>query len=317
MRLHLLVCLLGAAVGAAVACGGGGGEGKPVTPTLPAAPVVTTVTIVQGVVQVEVGEAITVTAEVRDQKGDLMSGKAPAWTSSSPTIASIDASSGLLRGVAVGSVTLTATVEGKSGVSTANVLPLAVTSVSIAPPSGSLLPGLTSPLVLTLKDRNGGVLTGRFVSWTSSATRVATVNASGVVSALSAGSTTITATSEQVSATVIVVVDVPAGTVAPAISAISPATLTAGATAVITGSNFLPVAASNIVYVAGVQATVNAATTTQLSVTLPATGLPCQSTQPVNVEVTTVSGTVTAKQPMSIAMQRTLAIGTLLIASCL
>lgn len=306
MRLHSLVCLLGAA--AAVACGGGGGEGKPVTPTLPAAPIVTTVTIVPGVAQVELGETITVTAEVRDQTGALMAGKTPAWTSSSPAIASIDASSGVLRGVEVGSVTLTATVEGKSGLSIANVLPLAVTSVSIAP-SSSLLPGQTSPLVLTLKDRNGGVLTGRFVSWTSSATRVATVNASGVVSALSAGTTTITATSEQVSATISVVVSVPAGTVAPAISAISPATLTAGATAVITGSNFLPIAASNIVYVAGVQATVNAATATQLSVTLPAAGLPCQSTQPVNVEVTTVSGTVTAKQPMSIATQRTLAIG--------
>ena len=292
---------------AALAACGGGSESKP-TPVTPTVPVVTSVTISPGVAQVEVGATTTITAEVRDQNGALMSGKTPTWTSSNPAIATIDAN-GVLTGVAPGSVSLTATVEGKNGASIANVIPLAVTSVSITLPGGPLLPGQTSALVLTLKDRNGGVLTGRFVTWTSSNTRVATVGPTGVLTLLSAGTTIITATSEQVSATISVVVDVPAGTVAPTIASISPATLTPGATAVITGSNFLSGAANDLVYVAGIQATVNAATATQLSVTLPSAGLPCQSTQPVNVEVTTVSGTATAHQTMSVATQRTLAVG--------
>mgnify|MGYP001793767908 CR=1 FL=1 len=52
-----------------------------------------------------------------------------------------------------------------------------------------------------------------------------------------------------------------------------------------------------------------AATATQLTVTVPSAGLPCQATQPVNVEVTTVSGTGVAKQSMSVATQRSLAVG--------
>ena len=57
------------------------------------------------------------------------------------------------------------------------------------------------------------------------------------------------------------------------------------------------------------QGTVLTATPTKLTVTLPAVGLPCHSTQPVNVEVTTVSGTAVAKQTMSVATQRMLAVG--------
>ena len=105
MQLRSILCVLGA--GAVAACGGS--EPKP-TPVTPIVPVVTTVTVVQGVTQVEVGATATFTAEVRDQNGALMAGKTPTWTSSDPAIASIDATSGLLRGIAPGSVILTASV---------------------------------------------------------------------------------------------------------------------------------------------------------------------------------------------------------------
>src|SRR4051812_43424047 len=72
-----------------VACGGGG-EGTKPTP-VDNTPIVTSVTVVPGVSQVEIGASATLTAEVRDQKGALMGGKAVAWTSSSPAIVSIDA----------------------------------------------------------------------------------------------------------------------------------------------------------------------------------------------------------------------------------
>src|SRR4029077_6548950 len=48
----------------------------------------------------------------------------------------------------------------------------------------------------TPKDSAGNPLSGRVVTWTTSASGVATVNATGLVTGLAAGSATITATSE-------------------------------------------------------------------------------------------------------------------------
>jgi hypothetical protein len=296
-----------AIVAGVVACGGG--EGTKPTPVVPTTPVVTTVNVAPGVLQLETGETKAFSVEVRDQSGALMTGKTASWISSNPAVATIDASSGLVRGVAVGSVTITATVESKSGGAVVIVTPIAVVSMGIAAPTGTVLPGQTIVLVASPKDRNGAVLTGRIVTWASSNPRVATVDANGNVTALSAGTTAISALSEGISAAVPFTVTAPPGTVAPSITSVSPALLTPGITATINGTNFGTTAANNAVYVSGMKGTVLTATPTQLTVTLPATGLPCQSTQPVNVEVTTVAGTAAAKQPMSVATQRTLAVG--------
>src|SRR6185295_9443501 len=56
--------------------------------------------------------------------------------------------------------------------------------------------GQTVQLTATTKDANGNTLTGRTVTWASSNTSVGTVNGSGLVTGVVAGSTTITATSE-------------------------------------------------------------------------------------------------------------------------
>src|SRR3989442_1035738 len=56
--------------------------------------------------------------------------------------------------------------------------------------------GATPQFTATLKDSAGNVLTGRTITWASSAGAVATVNGSGLVSGVAAGVATITATSE-------------------------------------------------------------------------------------------------------------------------
>jgi hypothetical protein len=296
-----------AIVAGVVACGGGEGT-KPI-PVVPTTPFVSTVAVIPGVLQLETTETKTLSAEVRDQNGAVMTGKTAAWTSSNAAVATVDASSGLVRGVAVGSVTIVATVDSKTGAAIVSVTPIAVVSIGIAAPGGAIVPGQTILLVASPKDRNGLVLTGRSVTWASSNARVATVDANGNVTALSAGTTAISALSEGISAAVPVTVSPPPGTVAPSIASVSPALLTPGITATINGTNFSSTAANNGVYVSGVKGTVLTATPTQITVTLPATGLPCQSTQPVNVEVTTAAGTAVAKQPMSVATQRALAVG--------
>jgi uncharacterized protein YjdB len=82
----------------------------------------------------------------------------------------------------------------------------AVVSVTVAPASASVRVGGTVSLTATLKDASGNVLTGRTVTWTTSATAVATVSTAGVVTGVAVGSATITATSGGVSGTAAVTV---------------------------------------------------------------------------------------------------------------
>jgi uncharacterized protein YjdB len=82
--------------------------------------------------------------------------------------------------------------SGSSGSSTA------VASVAISPSAPSGTVGQTIQLSATAGNSNGEALTGRSVTWASANPAVATVNASGLVSLVSAGSATISATSEGV-----------------------------------------------------------------------------------------------------------------------
>jgi hypothetical protein len=60
-----------------------------------------------------------------------------AWTSSDPTIVSIDPNSGVATGVAAGTATITAAAQGLSGTASATVF-ITVTSISITPQSNSI-----------------------------------------------------------------------------------------------------------------------------------------------------------------------------------
>jgi uncharacterized protein YjdB len=91
-----------------------------------------------------------------------------------------------------------------TGTTAASTAPVA--SVSVIPGNATVVVGGTQQLTATLKDVTGNVLSGRTVSWSSSASTVATVNGTGLVSAVAAGSATVTATSEGNSGTAVVTV---------------------------------------------------------------------------------------------------------------
>src|SRR6266566_3873563 len=90
-----------------------------------------------------------------------------------------------------------------------------VASVAVSPTSANMAVSSSLAFTATTYDKAGKVLTGRFVSWASSDVSVATVSASGLVTALAPGSATIIATSEGVSGTAAVsVIAIPTGTLA-------------------------------------------------------------------------------------------------------
>ena len=84
--------------------------------------------------------------------------------------------------------------------------PTPVASVSFNIASSSVVVGAALSLSVTLKDASGIALTGRTVTWSTSAANVASVSASGVVTGLAAGVATITATSEGKSASTTITV---------------------------------------------------------------------------------------------------------------
>ena len=76
-----------------------------------------------------------------------------------------------------------------------------VGSVALTPASGTVFVGRTMTLVAAPKDAAGNTLSGRAVTWTSSADSIARVDANGVVTGVAAGSATITAAAEGKTAT--------------------------------------------------------------------------------------------------------------------
>jgi hypothetical protein len=86
-----------------------------------------------------------------------------------------------------------------------------VNTVTVTPPSAALMLGVipSQQLTATTKDAHGNTLVGRVVTWSSDNTGVATVSPSGFVTAIGAGSATITALSEGVSGTSSITVTVP------------------------------------------------------------------------------------------------------------
>lgn len=85
--------------------------------------------------------------------------------------------------------------------------PVPVASVEVAPATARVVTGQTVQLTATMKDAACNELTGRHITWTSSAPWQATVSATGLVTGVSvAGLVVVTATSEGQSGTATITV---------------------------------------------------------------------------------------------------------------
>lgn len=163
---------------------------------------------------IQQGATVQFSATPRDAQGNALSGRVITWGTSNASVATVN-TSGLATSLAAGTSTISATSGGVTGqtlltvTTTAPPPPPPVATVAVSLGSGSLTVGQTTQASAVLKDASGNVLTGRAVTWSSSNTSAATVNANGVVSAVAAGGANIVATSEgktgQASVTVAVV----------------------------------------------------------------------------------------------------------------
>ena len=215
MNRNRIVILAAAALSAALwtyACGDGATEPPP-DPPRP-----TTVTVSPATARLAaLGATVQLSAEVRDQNGNVMAGAAVSWSSGDATVATVDGS-GLVTAAANGTATITATAGSVSGTAAVTVAQ-AASAVSVSPPADTLVAfGDSSRLAAEATDANGHAVAGAAVAWASSDTLVARVDGSGLVTAAANGTATITATAGPASgtATVTVAQEVGAVTVSPA-----------------------------------------------------------------------------------------------------
>src|SRR6185436_2486726 len=81
-----------------------------------------------------------------------------------------------------------------------------VSTISISPQTANVDLNGTTQLTVVLRDENGTALSGRAITWTTTAASIATVTSAGVVEGADTGTATIRASSEGKSATATVMV---------------------------------------------------------------------------------------------------------------
>jgi uncharacterized protein YjdB len=133
-----------------------------------------------------------------------------------------------VTGVAPGTATITAAAGGKQGTATLTVIPPSVQSVAVSLAASTIEVTRTTTATAVLRDAGGNILTGRQVTWTTGNAAIATVSATGVVTGVSVGSTTVIGTSEgRAGSATLTVVPPPVATVTVSLN---PASVVAGAT---------------------------------------------------------------------------------------
>ena len=184
---RLLLPLL-AAIGLAAACT------DPDPPAGPGDPIdvpgeVASIDITAPTSTLDPGTSMQLTATTRDADGAPLGGRPIVWATSDDAVVTVS-STGLVTAHAAGIAQIAAESDGVTGTFTLAVreLPAFVAYVTIEP-SGelSLAPGATAQITATAYDRDGAVLLGRIVTWSSSDESVATVSDAGVVTARAAG----------------------------------------------------------------------------------------------------------------------------------
>ncbi|HKD04000.1 MAG TPA: Ig-like domain-containing protein [Terriglobales bacterium] len=121
------------------------------------------------------------------------------WSSSMTSVATI-ASGGLATSVSVGSTTVTATLGSTSGSTMLTVTAAQLVSIAVTPGNASVPLGTLQQYTATgtYTDNSTKDLTAS-VTWSSSATGIATISSSGLLTARGLGSSTIQATSGSIS----------------------------------------------------------------------------------------------------------------------
>ncbi len=181
---------------ASVACGGDDNPAGPGNAPVvqPPQPVVAEVELSATEFVLYVGDQHQLFVSLKAADGAELTGRAVAWASSDPSVATVDAM-GRVTGHRAGTAVVSATSEGKRDEALVRV-PTPVATVTLNAEYLPLKPGDTRTLQATLASAEGLVITDRLISWISSDPTVASVNGEGAVTGVRGGYAWVHAISE-------------------------------------------------------------------------------------------------------------------------
>jgi plastocyanin len=143
---------------------------------------------------ISVGQKVKFTAVVKDASGNKTNAPASAWFAAPFDLAGVD-ESGTVSFFSPGEVLVGAIVGGKTVLTRVMVKPGPVTRIDMEPVKVPLVVGATTKLSAIARSSEGNPRSDVSINWTSSKPDVASVDAAGVVTAISPGQTTISASS--------------------------------------------------------------------------------------------------------------------------
>ncbi len=180
---------------------------------------------------VVVDESVVLEAQTLDASGNVLTGRPVVWQSESAIIATVT-QTGLLTGVASGSVGITARSEGKEARVTVAVVAPPLASITFSALASPLRVGRSQQLGYALLNTKGQQITGIPLIFTSSNPLAVSVDATGFLTGVAVGSATIRAVSGAVNAEAIIEV---LGQQSPRITTIEPAVLVPNETVLVRG----------------------------------------------------------------------------------
>ncbi len=143
---------------------------------------------------ISVGQKVKFTAELKDAAGNKTSALATTWFAAPFDLAAVD-ESGTVSFFSPGEVLVGAVVGGKAVLTKVMVKAGPVTRIDIQPVKTPLVIGANTRLSATPRGSEGNPRADATLSWTSNKPEVATVDGAGVVTAISPGQATISASS--------------------------------------------------------------------------------------------------------------------------
>ena len=164
-------------------------DGVKSTVTFSAAQVpVARVSVTPATSSLNTGKQQAYVAAAYDASGNLLNGRTVRWSSTKPTIATVDAA-GTVSALAAGSSEIVADIEGVTGAAALSVSAseVIVASVTVRLNAASITVGQSVQAVAEARDASGALISGRAVNWSVSDGALASVDANGLVRALAAG----------------------------------------------------------------------------------------------------------------------------------
>ncbi len=145
-----------------------------------------TVTVAPSAAALCVGDSLAFTARVLDDSGHPVASPPLLWSSSAPQVVSIDPVDGVARALATGSTQITASSRGARSAPAGLDVP-ADLRPEFVPDSVVLAPGDTITLGVRLRRASGGALPSHTPVITPFSSRVASLDATGLVTAKDTG----------------------------------------------------------------------------------------------------------------------------------